>query len=99
MTMTTDDVKAIVSAVLAEQKRLHEDDIDNVVLRTLVTILTSFGIEEQDRLELRADLLHLRKWRKSVDQATSVTFKVAVATLVGGFIAALWIGIKALVGK
>lgn len=97
--MHADDVKSIVAEVLAEQKRLHNNEIDEVVLKTIATILTSFGIEEEDRVELRADFTHLRKWRKSFDQATSLTFKVVVTTLVTGFLAAVWLGVKAMLGK
>jgi hypothetical protein len=97
MSLTPDEVREIVTQVLAEQKRTN--DLDEVVLKTIATILTSFGIEEDDRLELKADFVHLRKWRKSFDQATSLTFKVVVTTLVGGFLAALWLGIKTMLGK
>lgn len=93
------DVRAVVAEVLAEQKRLHNDDVDEVVLRTIATILTSFGIEEEDRVELRADFIHLRKWRKSVEQAQGLTFKVIVTMLVTGFVGALWLGIKTTLGK
>ncbi len=68
-------------------------------MRTIASILTSFGIEEEDRAELRADFIHLRKWRKSVDQATSLTFKVVVTALVTGFVGAVWLGFKTLLGK
>jgi hypothetical protein len=88
-TLTDEDVKAIVSqtvtALLAEQKRLHEDSIDHVVLRTLTTILTSFGMEEKDRKELRADLAHVAKWSKSVEQAQGLTLKVVLTMIVTGF--------------
>jgi hypothetical protein len=103
MPLDGDDVRAIVAqtvtAMLAEQKRLHEDRIDDVVLRTLTTILTSFGMEEEDRIELRADLTHLRKWRKSVEQAQGLTFKVVLTMIVTGFCGALWLGIKTILGK
>lgn len=97
--MQAHDIQAVVHATLAEQQRLHNDDIDAVVLKTIATILTSFGIEDEDRKELRADFVHLRKWRKSVDAATSLSFKVIVGTIVSGFLAAVWIGVKALMGK
>lgn len=97
--MMPHEIKAIVAETLAEQQRLHNDDIDSVVLKTLSTILTSFGIEEEDRKELKADFVHLRKWRKSVDAATTLTFKVIVGTIVTGFLAALWVGLKAMLGK
>jgi hypothetical protein len=97
--MEEHEVKRVVSEVLAEQKRLHNEDIDEVVLKTIATILTSFGIEEEDRIELRADFIHLRKWRKSVEQAQSLTFKVVLTAIVGGVVGAFWLGFKALMGK
>jgi hypothetical protein len=70
-TLCNEDIKAIVAETLAEQQRLGRDDIDAVVLRAIATTLTSFGIDEEDRKELRADFQHLRRWRKSVEQAQS----------------------------
>lgn len=97
--MHDDKIKAVVAEVLAEQKRLHNADADEVVLKTIAAILTSFGIEEDDRKELRADFRHLRRWRKSTEAATSLTFKIAVTALVTGFVGAVWLGFKTLVGK
>jgi hypothetical protein len=94
-----EDIKAIVLETLAEQQRLHRDDIDAIVLRTIVTILTSFGIEEEDRREIRADFQHLRRWRKSVEQAQSYTFKAAITVIVTGFVGAVWLGVKLVLGK
>jgi hypothetical protein len=97
--MQEHDVKAVVAVVLAEQQRLHKDTIDDVVLKTVVNLLTSFGFEEDERKELKKDFVHLRKWRKSVDAGTGLAFKVIIGTLVSGFLAAVWLGIKALLGK
>src|SRR5258707_3999845 len=93
------DVKTIVAEVLAEQKRLHNNEVDEVVLKTIATILTSFGIEEEDRVELRADFIHLRRWRKSVEQAQTLTFKVIITIIVTGFVGAVWLGVKVMLGK
>ncbi len=93
------DVRAIVVETLAEQQRLHHDDIDAVVLKAVATILSSFGIEESDRRELRADFQHLRRWRRSVEQAQSYTFKAVITVIVTGFVGAVWLGIKATLGK
>jgi DNA-binding MarR family transcriptional regulator len=93
------DVRAVVAEVLAEQRRLHSNEVDEVALRTIATILTSFGIEEEDRVEMRADFIHLRKWRKSVEQAQSLTFKTIVGVIVTGALGALWLGMKTLLGK
>ena len=53
--MSEDDIRTVVVETIAEQQRIHHDDIDAVVVRAIATILTSFGIEDEDRRELRAD--------------------------------------------
>jgi hypothetical protein len=97
--MRDEDIRTIVAETLAEQQRLHRDDIDAIVLRAIATILTSFGIEEEDRKELRADFQHLRRWRKSVEQAQSYTFKAVITVIVAGFLGAVWLGVKVMLGK
>lgn len=97
--MQEQDIKKVVAEVLAEQQRLHNDDIDAVVLKTIATILTSFGIEEEDRKELRSDFQHLRKWRKGVEQVERVGWGAVITVIVTGTLGALWVGIKAMVGK
>ena len=51
------------------------------------------------RIELRADFQHLRRWRRSVEQAQSYTFKTVITVIVTGFVGAVWLGIKATLGK
>ncbi|MGY3616615.1 hypothetical protein ACVJGD_002811 [Bradyrhizobium sp. USDA 10063] len=93
------DIRAIVIETLAEQQRIHHEDIDAVVLKTVATILTSFGIEEEDRRELRADFQHLRRWRRSVEQAQSYTFKAVITVIATGLLGAIWLGVKATLAK
>jgi hypothetical protein len=93
--MTAEEIKSIVHDVLAEQNASH----DEVVLKTLAAILTSFGIEEEDRQEIRADFAHLRRWRKSVEQAQTYTFKAVITVIATGVVGALWMGIKSALGK
>jgi hypothetical protein len=97
--MSDEHIRTVVAETLAEQQRLHHGDIDAVVLRTIATILVSFGIDEEDRQEVRADLQHLRRWRKSVEQAQSYTFKAVITIIVTGFVGAVWLGVKAMLGK
>jgi hypothetical protein len=94
-----EDIRTIVAETLAEQQRLHRDDIEAIILRAIATIFTSFGMEEEDRRELRADFQHLRRWRKSVEQAQSYTFKAVITIIVAGILGALWLGIKITLGK
>src|SRR6516162_1841245 len=93
------EIRSIVAEVLAEQPRMNCSDVDAVVLRGIATILTSFGLDEEDRKELRADFQHLRRWRKSVEQAQSYTFKAVITVIVSGVLGAVWLGIKVMLGK
>jgi hypothetical protein len=61
-------------------------------LKAIETTLASFGIEEDDRKELRADFEHLRRWRKSVEQAV-------ITVIVTGVVGAVWLGVKVMLGK
>ena len=100
MAATRDDhIREVVAETIAEQQRLHHEDIDAVVLKAVVAILTSFGVEDDDRRELRADLQHLRRWRKSVEQAQSYTFKAVITIVVTAFFGVVGLGIKALLSK
>jgi ABC-type transporter Mla maintaining outer membrane lipid asymmetry permease subunit MlaE len=49
--------------------------------------------------EMRADFQHLRRWRKSVEQAQSFTFKAVITIIVTGVLGAVWLGVKAMLGK
>lgn len=89
-------IRKTVEAVLDAENARHAANIDDVVLKAVATILTSFGIEEDDRFELRADFVHLRKWRKSVEGAQSLTAKIILTTIVTGLAGALWLGVKTL---
>jgi hypothetical protein len=97
--MNADEIRAVVVETLAEHQRVRDADIEAVVVRAIATILTSFGIEEADRRELRADFQHLRRWRKSVEQAQSYTFKAAITIIAAGLLGAVWLGIKVMLGK
>jgi len=98
-TLREEEIEALVTAMLAEHLRLQHEDIDAAASRALATMLTSFGIEQEDRREIRADLDCLRRWRKNIEQAYSYGFKVAIATIVTGFIGAVWLGTKIALGK
>jgi hypothetical protein len=91
--------KVIVAEKLAEQQRLQEDSIDAIVRKAVASVLASFGIEDDDRKEVRADFLHLRRWRKSVEQAQSYTLKAVITVIATGLIVAVWLGVKVVLGK
>jgi hypothetical protein len=97
--MPDDEIRAIVAETLAEQHRLQQESIDAIVLKAVASVLASFGIEDDDRKELRADFQHLRRWRKSVEQAQSYTFKAVITVIATGLMGAVWLGVKVVLGK
>jgi hypothetical protein len=97
--LSEDDIRRIVRAVLDAENEQHVRNLDDVVLKAVATILTSFGMEEEDRIELKADFVHLRRWRKSYEQVERVTWTAAIGIIVTGLAAALWAGFKTMVGK
>ena len=99
MSIRDDEIRAIVVETVAEQQKLQHEDIDAIVLKAVASILTSFGIEEDDKRELRADFQHLRRWRKSVEQAQSYTFKAVITVIVTGLVGAAWLGIKIVLSR
>ncbi|MBR0844996.1 hypothetical protein JQ607_32770 [Bradyrhizobium liaoningense] len=99
MKMPHDEISTIVAAWLAEQHRLHQESNDAIVLKTMASVLASFGIEEDDRKEVRADFQHLRRWRKGVERAESYTLKAVITVFVAGLVGAVWLGVKVMLGK
>jgi hypothetical protein len=94
-----EDIRAVVLETLAEQQRLHRDEVDAIALKAVATTLMSFGLDDDDRKELRADLQHLRRWRRSVEQVQSYTFKAVISVIVTGVLGAIWLGLKVVLGK
>ena len=97
--MADDEVRAIVAETLAEQNKLQQPNIDAIVLRTVASVLASFGIEEDDRKELRADFQHLRRWRTSVEQAQSYTLKAMITVIATGLMGVVGLSVKVVLGK
>ena len=99
MKIQDEEVRAIVAETLAEQHRVQQESVDAIVLKAVASVLASFGIEDDDRKELRADFQHLRRWRKSVEQAQSYTFKAVITVIATGLMGAVWLGVKVVLGK
>lgn len=99
MTVQDDEIRAIIAETLAEQHRFQEQSIDTIVMKSVASVLASFGIEDDDRREIRADFQHLRRWRKSVEQAQSYTFKAMITVIVSGLVGAAWLGVNVMLGR
>ncbi|MBR0931577.1 hypothetical protein JQ561_33625 [Bradyrhizobium diazoefficiens] len=99
MKILDEEIRAIVAQTLAEQQRVQQESVDAIVLKAVASVLASFGIEDDDRKELRADFQHLRRWRKSVEQAQSYTFKAVITVIATGLMGVVWLGVKVVLGK
>ncbi len=97
--LQVDEIRAIVAETLAEQHRIQRESIDAIVLKAVASALASFGIEVDDRKELRVDFQHLRRWRKGVEQAQSYTFKAVITGIATGLMGAIWLCVKVVLGK
>ena len=92
------DIRVIVREAVAEQQKLQHSSIDSAVQKAVAAIMTSFGMEG-DKKEVRADLEHLRRWRKSVEQAQNYTMKAVITIIVTGLVGAAWLGFRTMLGK
>lgn len=97
--MTPEEIRSVVREVISEERRLYADQTDVVILKTVAAILTTFGLEDEDKREIRDDFAHLRKWRKSVEAVERIGWTTAITVIVTGLLGALLLGVKALLGK
>ena len=97
--MQESEIERVIERVLAAQRRKEEESGDQVILSTVATILKSFGIDEDERLEIKLDFAHLRRWRKSVEQIEKASWRAVVMALVTGFIGMVLLGIQTKFGK
>jgi hypothetical protein len=96
--VTRDEIRALIVQVVAET-RAHQPVIeDQVVLKVVSAILTGFGINEDDRAELREDFMYLRRWRETSEHIQHGGWIAVMTVLVTGLCGALVLGVKALLG-
>jgi len=78
---------------------MSNEEIEAIVAKAVTETLEKLGIEPSDHKEMQADFNHLRRWRKSVEQAQSYTFKAVVTTIAAGVMGAIWLGFQAMLHK
>jgi uncharacterized protein (UPF0371 family) len=93
------ELREVIRAVFDEESARRTEAMDDVVIKAVAAILASFGVDEDDRKELRADFIHLRRWRKSVEQAQGMTLRAVIVVIVSGLAGAVWLGMKTLLVK
>jgi len=78
---------------------MTNEEVEVIVAKAVTETLVKLGIEAGDYKEMQADFTHLRRWRKSVEQAQSYTFKAVVTTIAAGIMGAIWLGFQAMLHK
>jgi hypothetical protein len=99
MSLTEADIKRIVKETLREEREAHAEQEDLTVVKTISAILSGFGIDEDERKDIKEDFRYVRRWRKGAERVTGMTLTSIIAILAGGLVSALGLGIKAMLGK
>lgn len=79
-----------------EQVVLTEREIELLIETTVSKTLTSIGLDHTNPIELQKDFQRLRDWRNAMDDVRSKSILTLVGLLVTGLVAAVWLGVRAL---
>lgn len=80
--------------------QLSKGEVETIVQKTTLETLGALGFDVEDaegRRELRADLLHLRRWRTVVDRTSSRALLTAVTLVVTGVLGWVWLAVSSAV--
>ena len=99
--MTRDEVTLVIKEVLAEEheKQSQAATQDAAVLNVVSAILTSFGINEDDRKDIRADFIYLRSLRQTSQHIQRGGWIALMAVFVSGIAGVVFLGFKAFLSK
>ena len=97
--VTQEEIAQVVRQVLAAERAESKDHLDETVLKTIASILTSFGIDEDERQEVKLDFQHLRRSRKAYDLIQTTGVKAAIGLIIGSILTTLWLGVQALLHR
>lgn len=69
-------------------------ELDAVMLKTVASLLTTFGMNDDDKQEIRDDFAYLRRWRKTSENISRGGWIAIMTVLVSGIASAIWLGVK-----
>lgn len=72
---------------------MTDDDVRKIVAGAVAETLIKLGLDTSDPTELQADMLHLRRWRKSVEAASRQTILTTLAVLTTGILGLIWMAV------
>lgn len=76
--------------------QLTRGELRQIVRETVQETLTSLGIQHENPLEMQRDFQYLRDWRRTTHALRAKGLLTAVGLVVAGGLAALWLGVQAL---
>jgi hypothetical protein len=95
MKMASDEeIRRVVAATLAAGFAHRDEVLEGIIQRAISQALTAIGLDVKDQQEIRNDMIHLRRWRKSVEQVHNYTVRAVITVIVAGICGALWLGVK-----
>lgn len=99
MSLTEADIKRIVQETLREERKEYEAAEDSHVVKTVAAILGGFGIDAEERKEIKEDFRYTRRLRLASERVTGMTLTAAVTLIVGAIGSVLYLGVKTMLGK
>lgn len=78
---------------------LTRDEAQVLIREAVREAFLMLGMKVDDPIEAQKDFQHLREWRSTTESIKTKSLIAFVGILVSGFSAAVWLGIKELVGK
>jgi len=70
------------------------EDIEELVKATVKETLLQLGADVENPREMQADFQALREWREAYTSVKKKALLTVIGILVGGFVAAVWVGLK-----
>ena len=89
--------KVVAEAI--KNQRMLRNEIGNAVRQSITIKLNAFGLKNEDRKDLQADLRYLRCQRKWAEQVRDLGLKVFVSCVLTGVAGAAWLGFRIAIGR
>lgn len=80
-------------------QNLTPDETRALIREVVRETFLMLGVKADDPIEVQKDFQHLREWRAATESLKSKGIMTLIGLLVGGLVAAAWVGIKDLIGR
>ena len=80
-------------------QNLTPDETRALIREVVRETFLMLGVKADDPVEVQKDFQHLREWRAAAESLKSKGIMTLIGILVGGLVAAAWVGIKDLIGR